>query len=131
MIGFLVTACGTFLLGGVFNLQTQMMDIISSTMVFSVGIGLLLSQLTNPTMSAAKDQQETGASGLYNSFKNSGYLVGTALIEVLLLIRIFGGLATGMESSSLAGNMTTEPVQDSLFSYVETMHTQTPRISQS
>ena len=128
MIGFLISACGTFILGGVFNLHTQMMDIIPSTMVFGVGIGLLLSQLTNLTMSAAKDQQETDASGLYNSFKNLGYSVGTALIGVLLLIGIFGGLTTSIESSSLANNRTTEQIQDDLFSYVETMQTETPQI---
>ncbi len=128
MIGFLISACGTFLLGGVFNLHTQMMDIIPSTMVFGVGIGLLLSQLTNLTMSAAKEQQETDASGLYNSFKNLGYSIGTALIGVLLLIGIFGGLTTSIESSSLASNKTTEQIQDGLFSYVETMQTETPQI---
>ena len=82
MIGFLISAVGTFILGGVFNVNTQMTDIILATIVFGVGIGFLLSQLTNLTMSAAKSDQETDASGLYNSFKNLGYSVGTALIGV-------------------------------------------------
>ena len=128
MIGFLISAGGTFILGGVFNVNTQMMDIIPGTMVFGVGVGLLLSQLTNLTMSAARSDQETDASGLYNSFKNLGYSIGTALIGVLLLIGIFGGLTTGIESSGLAGNMTTEQIQNSLFDYVETMQTDTPQI---
>ncbi len=128
MVGFLISAAGTFILGGVFNVNTQMMDIIPGTIVFGVGIGFLLSQLTNLTMSAARDDQETDASGLYNSFKNLGYSVGTALIGVLLLIGIFGGLTTGIESSGIAGNMTTSQIQDSLFTYVETMQTQTPQI---
>lgn len=128
MIGFLISAGGTFILGGVFNVNTQMMDIIPGTMVFGVGVGLLLSQLTNLTMSAARSDQETDASGLYNSFKNLGYSIGTALIGVLLLIGIFGGLTTGIESSGIAGNMTTEQIQNSLFDYVETMQTETPQI---
>lgn len=128
MIGFLVSAAGTFILGGVFNVNTQMMDIIPGSIVFGMGIGLLLSQLTNLTMSAARDDQETDASGLFNSFKNLGYSVGTALIGVLLLLGIFGGLTTGIESSGMAGNMTTEQIQNSLFNYVETMQTETPQI---
>ncbi len=40
--------------------------------------------------------------------------MGTALIGVLLLVGIFGGLTTSLESSSISGNMTTEQVQNSL-----------------
>jgi len=128
MIGFLISAVGTFILSGVFNVNTQMMDIIPGTIVFGVGVGLLLSQLTNLTMSAARSDQETDASGLFNSFKNLGYSLGTALIGVLLLIGIFGGLTAGIESSGVAENMTTKQIQDSLFNYVEKMQTGKPPI---
>jgi len=123
MVGFLISAVGTYLLGGVFNINTQMADIIPATMVFGVGIGFLLSQLTNLTMSAARSKQETDASGLLNCFKNLGYSMGTALIGVLLLLGIFSGLVTGIETSGVAGNMSTEQIQSSLFNYVEKMQT--------
>ncbi|MDI6723078.1 MAG: MFS transporter [Methanobacterium sp.] len=128
MIGFLISAAGTFILGGVFNLNTQIVDIVPGTVVFGVGIGLLLSQLTNLTMSAVRTEQETDASGFLNAFKNLGYSMGTALIGVLLLIGVFYGLSAGIEASGLAENMTTEQIQDSLFNYVETMQTEPPQI---
>lgn len=128
MIGFLISAAGTFILGGVFNLNTQIVDIVPGTVVFGVGIGFLLSQLTNLTMSAARTEQETDASGFLNAFKNLGYSMGTALIGVLLLIGVFFGLSDGIEASGLAENMTTEQIQDSLFNYVETMQTEPPQI---
>jgi len=128
MVGFIISAVGAYLLGGVFNINTQMMDIIPSTIIFGVGVGFLLSQLTNLTMSAAREDQETDASGLYNSFKNLGYSIGTALIGVLLLLGIFGGLTSGIGESGLAGNMSKQQIQDSLFNYVEKMQTGTPDI---
>ena len=128
MIGFIVSAAGTFILGGVFNVNTQIIDIVPGTIVFGIGIGFLLSQLTNLTMSAARDDQETDAAGFLNAFKNLGYSVGTALIGVLLLLGVFGGLTTGIESSGLTGNMTTEQIHDSLFNYVEKMQTVAPQI---
>ncbi len=128
MIGFLISAAGTFILGGVFNLNTQITDIIPGSVVFGIGIGLLLSQLTNLTMSAARADQETDASGLLNAFKNLGYSMGTALIGVLLLLGIFGGLTTAIDSSGLAGNATTEQIQSSLVDYVEKMQTVPPQI---
>jgi uncharacterized membrane protein YqjE len=126
MIGFLISAAGAFILGGVFNLNTQMMDIIPGSIVFGVGVGLLLSQLTNLTMSAARSDQETDASGLFNSFKNLGYSMGTALIGVLLLIGMFYGLTAGIAASGQTGNMTTPQIQDSLFNYAEKMQTGPP-----
>ena len=128
MIGFIVSAAGTFILGGAFNVNTQIIDIVPGTVVFGIGIGLLLSQLTNLTMSAARDEQETDAAGFLNAFKNLGYSVGTALIGVLLLLGVFGGLTTGIESSGLTGNMTTEQIHDNLFNYVEKMQTVAPQI---
>jgi len=127
MIGFIVSAVGTFILGGVFNLNTQVMDIVPGTVIFGVGIGFVLSQVTNLTMSAARSDQETDAAGLFNAFKNLGYSLGTALIGVLLLLGIFGGLTTSIEASGLAGNMTTEEIQDNLFNYVEKMQTVSPQ----
>lgn len=128
MIGFIIAAAGTYILGGVFSVNTQVVDIIPGTVVFGIGIGFLLSQMTNLIISAARADQETDASGLFNAFKNLGYSVGTALIGVLLLLGVFGGLATGIESSGLAGNMTTEQIQGSLFNYVEKMQTEPPQI---
>ncbi len=127
MIGFIISAIGTFILGGVFNLSTQIINIIPGTVVFGMGIGLLLSQLTNLTMSAASSNQESDASGFLNAFKNLGYSLGTALIGVLLLLGIFGGLTTSIEASHLSGNMTTSEIQNSLFNYVEKMQTMNPQ----
>ncbi len=128
MLGFVISALGTYILGGVFNISTRPSDIIPGTVIFGVGIGLLLSQLTNLTMSAADDDQETDASGLLNSFKNLGYSVGTALIGVLLLVGIFYGIVAGVEASGQTGNMTKAQIDEGVFKYVEKMQTGTPDI---
>ncbi len=86
----------------------------------------MLSQLTNLTMSAARKDKESDAAGFLNAFKNLGYSMGTALIGVLLLLGVFWGLTASIESSGLAGNMTTTEIHDSLFNYVEKMQTTSP-----
>ena len=58
MIGFVVSAAGAYILGTSFNLYTQVIDIIPGTIVFGIGIGLLLSQLTNLTMSAVRSNKK-------------------------------------------------------------------------
>lgn len=128
MIGFFIAAVGTYILGGVFNVNTQIVDLVPGTVIFGVGIGFLLSQLTNLTMSAVEGEQETDASGLLNCFKNLGYSMGTALIGVLLLLGIFGGLTAGIESTTVADNLTKEQIQENLFNHVEKMQTDTPQV---
>ena len=77
-------------------------------------------------MSAARTDQETDAAGLLNTFKNLGYSMGTALIGVLLIIGIFGGITASITATGQTGNMTTEQIQGSIVSYFEKMQTGTP-----
>jgi hypothetical protein len=76
-------------------------------------------------MSAVRNDQETDAAGFLNAFKNLGYSIGTALIGVLLILGIFGGVTTSIESFGLSGNMTTEQIDSSVMFYVEKMQTGT------
>jgi EmrB/QacA subfamily drug resistance transporter len=127
LVGFLVAAAGAYLVRDVFSQSTQIIDIVPGTVVFGVGIGLLLSQLINLTMSAARKDQETDASGFLNTAKNLGYSVGTALIGVLLLVGFFNGLATSVSTSALVNNTTTQTqVQQNLYAYAEKMQTSAP-----
>ena len=127
MIGFALSALGTFMLGGSFNLNTQIADIVPGTVIFGMGIGLLLSQLTNLIISSVRSDQETDASGFLNAFKNLGYSLGTALIGVLLLIGIFNGLVVSIGASSISENISQEQIQSSLTYYVEKMQTVAPQ----
>ena len=127
LIGFLISAAGAYLLSSVFSQSTQIVDIIPGTVIFGLGVGLLLSQLTNLTMSAVRRDQEIDASGFLNTAKNLGYSVGTALIGVLLLVGIFDGLVSGISSSTLVSNTTTqEQIQQNLYAYAQNMQTTAP-----
>ena len=127
LLGFLISAAGTFLLRDVFSQSTQLVDIIPGTVIFGIGVGLLLSQLTNLTMSAARKDQETDASGFLNTAKNLGYSVGTALVGAILLVGIFNGLVSGINSSTLVNETTTqEQIQQNLYAYAQNMQTSVP-----
>jgi EmrB/QacA subfamily drug resistance transporter len=133
LLGFLISAAGAYLLSNVFSQSTQIVDIIPGTVIFGLGVGLLLSQLTNLTMSAVRKDQEIDASGFLNTAKNLGYAVGTALIGVLLLVGVFNGLVAGISSSTLVSNTTTqEQIQQNLYAYAQNMQTRAPpKIPQS
>jgi EmrB/QacA subfamily drug resistance transporter len=126
ILGFAISAVGFFLLRNDFAISTSITDLIPGFLVLGFGTGLLLSQLTNVTMSAARGDQEAGASGFLNTSKNLGYSLGTALIGVLLIMGVFHGLTTSLSASSLGAGMTEEQVKTSLVDYVQTMQTSPP-----
>jgi EmrB/QacA subfamily drug resistance transporter len=125
--GFIISAVGALVLRGKFSSATGIKDLILGLAIFGTGIGLLLSQLTNITMSAAGAEREAEASGLLNMSKNLGYSLGTALIGVLLIIGVFGGLVTSLEESPELAQMPREQIKQSLFDYFQDMQTAPPQ----
>ena len=127
LVAFLISAAGAYLLSNVFSQSTQIVDIIPGTVIFGLGVGLLLSQLTNLTMSAVRKDQEIDASGFLNTAKNLGYAVGTALVGAILLVGVFDGLVAGISTSALVSNTTTqEQIQQNLYAYTQNMQTSAP-----
>ncbi|MGD0171734.1 MAG: MFS transporter [Halobacteriota archaeon] len=127
LVAFLISAAGAYLLSNVFSQSTQIVDIIPGTVIFGLGVGLLLSQLTNLTMSAVRKDQEIDASGFLNTAKNLGYSVGTALVGAILLVGIFNGLVAGISTSTLVSNGTTQAqIQQNLYAYAQNMQTSAP-----
>jgi hypothetical protein len=127
MLGFVVSAAGAFLLINKFSASTEITDLILGLSVFGIGIGLLLSQLTNVTMSAAGAELESDASGLLNTSKNLGYSMGTALIGILLIIGVFNGLVTEIGELPEYTQMTREQIEQGLFDYFQEMQTTEPQ----
>lgn len=123
IMGFIISAVGTFILGNSFNIDTQIVDLVPGTVIFGIGIGFLLSQLTNLTISAARSDQKTDAAGFLNAFKNLGYSLGTSLIGVFLLIGVFNGLVISIDASGISGNISQEQIKNNLINYVEKMQT--------
>ncbi len=64
-------------------------DLVPGTVVFGLGGGLILSQLTNATMGAVKKDLVPDASGLLNSTRQLGTSLGTAIIGGVLMLTAF------------------------------------------
>lgn len=128
MAGFLISALGAFVLGNTLHINTTVSAIHPGAVLFGSGIGLLLSQSTNLTMSAVPSDMENDASGLLNCCKNLGYSIGTALIGVLLITGIFYGAVDAVKDSDLAPGATEKEIEASIISYVDKMHTERPKI---
>lgn len=108
LTGFAISFCGSQVLAGVFGLYTEVFDIVPGSVIFGIGIGIILSQLTNVTLSSSSKEHESDASGVLNTSRQLGTSLGTAIIGVLLFVALFSGLITGVGLDDNLGDLSVE-----------------------
>ena len=82
------------------TVNTAPSDLIFGLVLQGAGIGMVMSQINNLTLSAVSVQQAGEASGVNNTFRQLGSTMGTAIIGALLISTIGTGLVAGLEASA-------------------------------
>ena len=99
LFGIALTGAGLVLLRDVFSLTTTGADILPGTVLFGIGMGIVLSQITNITLGAIGSERQTDASGIYNTTRQLGSSLGTAVIGIVLAIGFVLGLVSGVSGT--------------------------------
>jgi EmrB/QacA subfamily drug resistance transporter len=73
--------------------------LIPGLALYGAGLGLVLSQINNLTLSAVDVKSAGEASGVTNTFRQVGISLGTAIIGAILISTILGGLEGAVASS--------------------------------
>ncbi len=68
--------------------------------LFGLGLGLLMAQLVDMTLSAVPASNSAEASGVLNAVGMLGYALGTAVVGSFLLQRFYGGVVDGVLSAT-------------------------------
>jgi MFS family permease len=76
-------------------------DLRPGLIVFGLGMGLVMSQITNMTMSALSAQESGEASGINNTMRQVGASLGSAIIGAILLSTLSTNLANGVNASTV------------------------------
>ena len=64
-------------------------DLVGPFAVLGIGIGALLSQVANVTLAGVTDDERGSATGVYNTGKESGTSLGTAVIGTAMLASFY------------------------------------------
>jgi len=84
-LGLVLALLGAILLRTEVSVTSSVATFIPGMATFGLGFGLLISQLTNITLSAVSVQMAGEASGVNNTFRQIGTSMGQALIGALLI----------------------------------------------
>ncbi len=101
--GIALTGAGLAALRDVFSLTTTAHDIIPGSLLFGIGLGIVLSQVTNLTLSSIQSDRQTDASGIYNTARQLGSSLGTAIIGIVLAFGFVRGLFSDIPSPFPSG----------------------------
>lgn len=99
--GLLVNVAAYLVLRQTLNVDTTSADMIPGLALFGVGMGLVMSQINNVTLSAVSVQEAGEASGLNNTLRQVGATLGSAIIGTVLIATLSANLADGVNASSV------------------------------
>ncbi|MGI9516843.1 MAG: MFS transporter [Pirellulaceae bacterium] len=85
-IGLILMALGTLYLYAVTSTDMNIGTFVLPTIVLGTGMGLIMAQLVNLTLSSVQPEDTSEASGLNNAVGELGNSLGTAVIGSLLLV---------------------------------------------
>jgi EmrB/QacA subfamily drug resistance transporter len=86
------------------NVDTTPADLIVPFMVMGLGMGMMMSTISNITLSAVSPEQAGEASGVNNTMRQVGSTLGTAIIGAVMLTAISTNLANGVDNSTVIPN---------------------------
>ncbi|WFN34240.1 MFS transporter [Methanogenium sp. S4BF] len=127
--GLLLGMAGSFMLRGIFGLGTGTTDFIPGSVVLGVGLGIVLSQVTNLTLSSVPDEHATDAAGVLNTLRQLGTSLGTAIIGVILIIFIYAGIVDEVEQQAAVAGIPAGQLATGLQGWVDKMQTGSPEIA--
>lgn len=99
--GLFLNALSYVILRATLNVNTTPADFMLGLAIQGAGLGIVLAQVNNVTLSAVSVQEAGEASGVNNTGRQLGSTLGTAVIGALLIGTIGTGLVSGLESSKV------------------------------
>jgi EmrB/QacA subfamily drug resistance transporter len=98
-VGLLCMVTGYLLQIWIWSVDSTATSFIPSLVLVGMGIGTMMGQLNNLTLSAVSVEQAGEASGVNNTFRQLGMTLGTAVIGAVIVASISSSLISGVKAS--------------------------------
>lgn len=99
--GLLLTVIASFVLHSAITATATAANLVPGLIIFGIGMGMVMAQASNLTLSAVSVQQAGEASGVNNTVRQIGSTFGSALIGAVLLTALASNLSSGIQSSTV------------------------------
>ncbi len=100
-LGLLLNMTASFVLALGLHTNSSVSSLILGLSIGGAGMGMMMGQIGNLTISAVSVEQAGEAAGVNNTFRQVGATMGTAIIGAMLIATIAASMTSGINSSSV------------------------------
>jgi predicted MFS family arabinose efflux permease len=112
--GLIVNVIALLVLHWTLGVETPLAYLIPGLALYGIGLGLVLSQINNLTLSAVPVEEAGEASGVTNTFRQIGSALGAAILGAVLLTSIVGNLEAAVNASPRIPASAKPQIEDTL-----------------
>ncbi len=100
LAGLLLNAFGVLLLRNSIGTTIQTIDLAPGLIVFGAGMGMIMAQISNMTLSSVPVSEVGEASGINKTMRQIGSTLGSAIIGAVFLTTLTTNMQSGIQNSS-------------------------------
>ncbi len=99
--GLMINAIASLVIRQSINVNATPLTLAPGLILFGIGMGLVMAQVSNLTLSAVSVDEAGEASGVNNTFRQIGSTFGSAMIGAVLFMTLASGLVSGINQSTV------------------------------
>jgi MFS family permease len=96
-IGCIIAIIGCLMLSNQFRLNTTMMDLLPGMFIMGAGLGFAMALSVDVALINIPPEGQNNASGLTSTGQSLGESMGTAIIGVILILGVIGGVSHAVD----------------------------------
>jgi Na+/melibiose symporter-like transporter len=96
-IGSIIAIIGCLILSHQFRLDTTPLDILPGMFILGAGFGFIMALIVDIALANIPDESQNNASGITSIGESLGESMGTAIIGIILVLGIMGGVSDAVD----------------------------------
>ena len=97
-IGCIISIVGCLILSYQFKLNTSILDLIPGQFLLGAGLGFMMALTVDVALFDIPDESQNNASGIISTGDTLGSSLGTAIIGIILILGVMGGISTAVDT---------------------------------
>ena len=97
-IGCIISIVGCLILSYQFRLNISMLDLIVGQFLLGAGIGFMMALSADVALFDVPAESQNNASGIITTGESLGSSLGTAIIGIILILGVMGGISTAVDT---------------------------------
>ena len=97
-IGCIISIVGCLILSYQFKINISMLDLIPGQFLFGAGIGFVMALTVDVALFDVPAESQNNASGIVSTGETLGSSMGTAIIGIILILGVMGGISTAVDT---------------------------------